>query len=91
MSQATRQDVERVLKSLLYEIAPRDDKLHNYERTINQMMLKRLRFQKIWIGFKWFKDPIREAFDAWPKKTEAISPFRDNSHVTLYKRFKLLV
>ena len=62
MSQATREDIERVLKSLLTEIAPRDDKLHNDERTINQTMLKRLRFRKNLLGAKWFKDPIREAF-----------------------------
>ena len=66
-----------MLKSLLTEIAPRDDKLHNYERTINQTMLKRLRFRKNLLGAKWFKDPIREAFDAWPEKTQAISQFRN--------------
>jgi len=91
LSQATREDIERVLKSLLTEIAPRDDKLHSYERTINQLMLKRLRFRKNLLGAKWFKDHIRKAFDAWLNKTQPISQFRKNSHVTLCKRFKLLV
>ena len=72
-----------MLKSFLTEIAPRDDKLYHYERTINQTMLKRLRFRKNLLGAKWFKDHIREAFDAWPDKTQAISQFRINSHVTL--------
>ena len=71
-----------MLKLLLTEIVPRDDKFHHYERTINQTMLKRLNFRKNVLGRKWFKKHIREAFDAWSNKTETISPLRNNSHVT---------
>ena len=88
MTRATRDEIERVLKFLLTQIEPRDDKLHNYERTIDQTMLKRLRFRKNLLGEKWFKDPIREAFDAWPEKTQAISQFRNNSHFPDVQKYK---
>ena len=46
MSQATREDIERVLKSLLTEIAPRDDKLYKYERTFMKRCLSVCAFEK---------------------------------------------
>ena len=88
LTRATRDEIERVLKFLLTQIEPRDDKLHNYERTINETMLKRLRFRKDVFGRKWFKDHIRKAFDAWPEKTQAISQFRNNSHFPDVQKYK---
>ena len=73
LTRATRGEIERVLKLLLTKSAPSDDKLHSYERTIHQAMLKRLHFRKDVLGRNWFKDHIREAFDAWSDKTETIS------------------
>ena len=75
MTRATRDEIERVLKSLLTQIEPRDDKFDHYERTINQTMLKRLRFRKNVLGRKWFEDHIREDFDAWSDKTETACNF----------------
>ena len=89
LSRATRGEIERVLKLLLTKTAPRDDKHHSYERTINQAMLKRLHFRKDVLGRKWFKKHIRKAFDAWADKSQAISQFRNNSHVTFGEILKV--
>ena len=91
LSRATRGEIERVLKLLFTKTAPSNDKLHSYERTINQAMLKRLHFRKDMLGRNWFKDHIREAFHAWSDNTETISQLRNNSHVTFCKILKVMV
>ena len=78
LSRATRAEIARVLKPLLLEIAPRGANFQHFERTIHQVILKSLDFQKNMLE-KRFKDKIRDAFDTWLNKTPRIS---NNSHVT---------
>ena len=68
LSRANRDEIQRVLKSLLIEEAPVDDKLAHYEGTICAKITERLRFRKDVLSRKWFKKEIRDAFEICARK-----------------------
>ena len=78
MKRANRPEIEGVLKALLVEVAPADDKFGNYKKPISTELRRRLRIRKDVFSRKLFQKLIRDAFDTHAYKRKVVN----NMHAT---------